>query len=84
MSSTVESNKVNHVVWTPFKVILEQVGQTSEDVFLTQNRQVGFGCSDWHGEERTGVHALVRQRDITDADGQLRPGRVDQLDPVVP
>lgn len=41
------------------------------DLVLTQNSQVSFGRSDRHGEERTGVHAFISQRDITDADGQL-------------
>lgn len=52
--------------------------------WLTQNSQVGFGRSDRHGEQRAGVHAFVRQCDIIDADGQLRPRGVNQLDPVVP
>ena len=51
---------------------------------LTENSQVGFGCSDRHGEERAGVHAFIRQRDVTDADGQLGPRRAHQLNPVVP
>lgn len=51
---------------------------------LTENSQVGFGCSDRHGEQRAGVYAFVGQHDVTDADGQLRPRGVDQLDPVVP
>lgn len=53
-------------------------------LLLTQNSQVGFGCSHRHGEEGAGVHAFVRQFHFADADGQLRPGRVHQLDPVVP
>lgn len=51
---------------------------------LTENSQVGFGRSDRHGEQRAGVHAFVGQQDVADADGQLRPRGVDQLDPVVP
>lgn len=51
---------------------------------LTENGQVGFGRSDGHGEQGAGVHAFVGQHDVADADGELRPRGVDQLDPVVP
>lgn len=58
--------------------------QVFVEILLTQNCQVGFGCSDGHGEERTGVHAFIGQCDITDTDGQLRPRCTHQLNPVVP
>lgn len=54
------------------------------DLVLTQNSQISFGRSDRHGEERTGVHAFIRQRDITDADGQLWWCCTHKLDSVVP
>lgn len=60
------------------------LGHKQRLLLLTKNSQVGLGCSHRHGEEGAGVHAFVGQGDLTDADGQLRPRRVHQLDPVVP
>lgn len=60
------------------------LGHKKRLLLLTKNSQVGLGCSHRHGEEGAGVHAFIRQGDVADADGQLRPRRVHKLDPVVP
>lgn len=59
-------------------------GDWTKTDMLTQNGEKGLGGLDRHGEERTGVLALVWQADVTDSDGELLPRGSHKLDSVVP
>lgn len=50
---------------------------------LTEHSDEGLGGPHRHGEDGTGVLALVRQGHVADADAELVGGRSDQLDPIV-